>query len=67
MIRFTSLLFILLVPVSIVGCTVDHVKQGFYEGFRVRNDLQTSPQERLGKPESPNYQQYEQLKKEQLR
>jgi hypothetical protein len=67
MIRFTSLLVILLVLASLGGCTVDHVTQGFYEGFRVRNDLQSSPQERLGKPESPNYQQYEQLKKEQLR
>ena len=67
MIRLRSLLCILLVPASLAGFTVDHVQQGFYEGLRVRNDLQSSPHDRFGKPESPNYQQYEQLKKEQLR
>ncbi len=47
------------------GCTADNVRQGLYEGFRTRNDLQSTPPERTGKPESPNYSEYERLKKEQ--
>ena len=46
------------------GCTTDGVRQGLYEGFRVRNDLQSSPSERIGKPESVNYLEYERLRKE---
>ena len=61
------LLFILPLLASLVGCTVDHVRQGFYEGFRVRNDLQSSPPERAGKPVSPDYLEYERLRKEQSR
>ena len=43
----------------------NEVKDGLYDGIRTRNDLQNSPPERLGKPESPNYPEYERLRKEQ--
>lgn len=49
------------------GCSADHMKRGVYEGVRVRNDLQSSPQERIGRPETPPYPEYERLKKEQGR
>lgn len=65
MIRFVGLLLFVLGLPLFVGCSVKHVSTGIYEGFRVQNDLQSSPAERLGKPESPDYGQYEQMKKEQ--
>lgn len=64
MFRFVTLLLTALGLLFLAGCTTDHLKQGFYEGLRVRNDLQTSPAERIGKPESPNYSEYERLKNE---
>lgn len=48
----------------LAGCTVDNMRQGIYEGFRTRNDLQYSPPERAGKPESPDYREYERLRKQ---
>ena len=66
MIRFAVLLFALLWLQLLAGCT-DNVRRGIYEGFRVRNDLQNSPSERVGKQEAPDYQQYERLRKEQSR
>jgi len=65
MIRFAVLLFFILWLQLLVGCSVKQVTTGVYEGFRVQNDLQSSPAERVGKPESPDYGQYEQMKKEQ--
>lgn len=50
----------------LTGCTVDNVRQGLYEGFRTRNDLQQAPPERAGKQETPDYRAYEQLRREQL-
>jgi len=47
------------------GCTVDNVRQGLYEGVRTQNNLQSSPSERASKPESPDYQEYQRLRKEQ--
>lgn len=47
------------------GCSVDNVRQGLYEGVRTRNNLQSSPSERAGKPETPDYREYERLRKEQ--
>ena len=64
MIRSVMLLlatFGLLLP---AGCTTDGVQHGLYEGFRVRNDLQSSPSERIGKPDSLDYQEYNRLRKE---
>lgn len=34
-----------------------------YEGIRVRNDLQSSPSERLGKTETPDYDTYQRMRK----
>ena len=64
-IRFVALLLFVLLLQLLVGCSVKHVTTGIYEGFRVQNDLQSSPAERVGRPESPDYGQYEQMKKEQ--
>lgn len=65
MIRFVAWFLFVLWLQLFVGCSVKHVTTGIYEGIRVQNDLQSSPSERLGKPESPDYGQYEQMKKEQ--
>jgi hypothetical protein len=59
--RFRTLLFTALGLLLLAGCTTDHLKQGLYEGLRTRNDLQSSPAERIGKPDSPNYQEYQRL------
>jgi len=67
MIRTATLLLLGLGLLFLAGCTADNVCHGLYEGFRVRNDLQSSPPERAGKPESPNYLEYERLRKEQSR
>ena len=67
MIRTVTLLLIGLGLSLMAGCTADNVRHGLYEGFRVRNDLQRSPPERAGKPESPDYLEYERLRKEQSR
>ena len=64
MTRLTVLLLTLLWLRMLAGCT-DNVRQGMYEGFRTRNDLQTSPSERVGRQEVPDYREYEQLRKKQ--
>ena len=61
--RYALLLLTLLGLLLLAGCTADHLKQGLYEGLRTRNDLQSSPAERIGKPDSPNYQEYERLQR----
>jgi hypothetical protein len=61
-----SVLIVLWLP-FFAGCTVDNVQHGIYEGLRTRNDLQASPSERAGKPESPDYREYDRLRKEQAR
>ena len=53
------LLTITVCLLGISGCTTKQVYQGLYEGVRVRNQLQTTPAERAGKPEPFNYQEYE--------
>lgn len=47
----------------IAGCSGDNLKQGLYESLRVHSDLQSTPSERIGKPEPPTYNEYQQLKK----
>ncbi len=47
------------------GCAAENVRQGLYEGVRTRNNLQSSPAERAARPESPDYPEYERLRKEQ--
>lgn len=46
------------------GCTSRQVYQGLYEGLKTRNELQSSPAERVGQPAAPGYGQYEQLRTE---
>lgn len=64
MFRFVMLLLTMLL-LLLTGCTGENVRHGFYEGIRTRNDLQSSPSERLGQPASPDYSEYERLRKEQ--
>lgn len=65
MFRYIMLLLTMLCIMLFSGCTGDNVRHGLYDGIRTRNDLQCSPPERFGKPESPDYQEYERLRKEQ--
>ena len=65
MYRFAMLVLPMLLMLLFSGCTGENVRHGLYEGIRTRNDLQSSPAERLGKPESPDYQEYERMRKEQ--
>ena len=58
------LLFNILCLLLMTGCSKDNVIHGVYDGFRVRNDLQSSPPERDGRPESPDYTEYERMRKE---
>lgn len=67
MIRSAMLLLTVLGLLLLAGCAADNVRHGLYEGFRVRNDLQSLPPERVGKPDSPDYREYERLRKEQSR
>ncbi|KAF0218957.1 MAG: hypothetical protein FD174_2473 [Geobacteraceae bacterium] len=66
MIRPVTKMLTMIGLIMIGGCATDNMRQGLYEGFRVQSNLQSSPPERVGKPESPNYQDYERLKKERL-
>lgn len=50
----------------IVGCTADSVKRGLYEGIKVQRDLQTTPQERIGTSDTPDYQSYERMRNERV-
>lgn len=60
-----TFLLTLLGAFLLTGCTVENVKQGLYEGIRTRDNLQNSPAERADKPETPDYLEYERLRKEQ--
>ena len=64
MIRAITLITILLSLQLLPGCSGSNLPRGIYEGVRVRNDLRSSPSERLGRPDSPDYQEYERLRKE---
>lgn len=57
------MLFVMGFMVLMGGCSGDNLRQGLYDGFKVHNDLQASPSERIGKPDSPSYNQYQQLNK----
>lgn len=65
MLRSVMLFFTILCLQLLAGCSTNNVTRGLYEGIRVRNDLQSSPPERFGKPEAPDYAEYERMKKEQ--
>ncbi len=64
MIRFA---IILLALFPLAGCTADHLRQGMYEALKTRNDLQSAPSERIGKPDAPDYQTYDRMRREQSR
>jgi hypothetical protein len=65
MFRFVMLLLTMLLMLLFSGCTGENVWHGLYEGIRTRNDLQSPPPERFGKPESLDYSEYERMRKEQ--
>lgn len=65
MVRFVMLLLTMLLLLPCSGCTGENVRHGLYEGIRTHNDLQSPPPERLGQPASPDYSEYERLRKEQ--
>lgn len=65
MFRYLIILFSFLCLYLLAGCSTGNVSQGIYDGIKVRNDLQSSPAERYGKPETPDYQEYERMRKEQ--
>lgn len=48
------------------GCSTSNLYGGIYEGVRVRNQLQSTPSERLNQAEPMNYQQYERERKERF-
>jgi len=46
--------------ICLTGCCSKNLYRGIYEGVRVNKQLETSPSERLGRPELPvDYQQYD--------
>lgn len=45
------------------GCSNYNFSKAFYEGVQTRDQLQSTPSERAGKPEPMNYQQYESERK----
>ena len=53
-----TLLPILLISMFCAGCTSYNPK-AIYDSLQTRDQLQTTPAERAGKPEPLNYQQYE--------
>lgn len=65
MFRYAVILFSLLWLQLLAACSADNLTRGLYDGVRVRNDLQSAPSERFGKPQEPDYPEYERLRKEQ--
>jgi len=45
------------------GCSNYNFSKAIYEGIQTRDQLQSTPGERVGKPEPMNYQQYESERK----
>ena len=64
MLRCMAVLCITLCLQILAGCSTGNLSRGFYDGIKVQSDLQSSPDERFGKPEAPDYQEYERMKKE---
>jgi hypothetical protein len=63
--RFMMMLFNILFLLLLTGCSKENLIQGMYDGVRTHNDLQSTPLERAGKPDSPDYLEYERMRKEQ--
>jgi len=57
------LLVMLLTILLCTGCSNFNFSKAFYEGVQTRDQLQSTPSERVGKPEPMNYQQYESERK----
>jgi hypothetical protein len=57
------LLFALLIAALCGGCKNYSFSRAVYEGVQTRDQLQSTPTERAGKPEPLNYQQYESERK----
>ncbi|OGW34109.1 MAG: hypothetical protein A2X58_11310 [Nitrospirae bacterium GWC2_56_14] len=62
--RLTMMLLTILCLLLLTGCSKDWFLHGMYEGLRTHNDLQSTPAERVGQPDSPNYGDYERMRKE---
>lgn len=45
------------------GCSNYNFSRAVYEGIQTRDQLQTTPADRAGKPEPMNYEQYESERK----
>ena len=60
-------MLVIITCMLVAGCAKNGLYQGLYDGVRVRDQLATTPAERVGKPEIPNYQQYENMRKEQTK
>lgn len=48
---------------AVAACTPAQICENFYEGFRVRNQLQATPQQRAMTTGLPDYAQYEAFRK----
>lgn len=59
-----ALLFFCGLLAVVSGCTRDNLLHGMYDGFRVHNELQSSPPERAVRQESPAYSDYQRMRKE---
>jgi len=46
----------------LAGCSTKGAYQGIYEGLNAGKQMETAPSERIGKPEPPNYQQYDDMR-----
>ena len=58
------LLMTMLLTMSLCsGCSNCNFSRAVYEGLQTRDQLQTTPAERAGKPEPMNYEQYESERK----
>ena len=59
--------FVLVLPFLVLflccGCTNYNFSRALYDGIQTRDQLQSTPAERAGKPEPLNYQQYENERK----
>ena len=50
----------------LAGCSTKGAYQGIYEGLNTNTQLGSAPSERIGKPEPPNYQQYDDMRHNRL-
>jgi uncharacterized lipoprotein len=59
----THILIGLLFTMVLAACSSKNISPGIYEGVRTRSQLQSTPSERLGRPELPaDYQSYDSMR-----